>query len=62
MTILDSLSATTIVVLGLLLPVILALALFFLAPKFFRRFRVIILLMAAALEVFLLVQVGPLFL
>ena len=62
MTILDSLSATTIVVLGLLLPVILALALFFLAPRFFKRFRWIILLIAGAMELFLLVQVGPLFL
>ncbi len=62
MNFLDALDARTIVVLGLILPVLLTLILFFFARDFFRRFWIPILLLAGALEWFLIVQVGPLFL
>lgn len=54
--------ARTIVVIGLILPLLVTLGLFFFARGFFRRFWVLILLLAGALEWFLIVQVGPLFL
>jgi hypothetical protein len=59
---LDNLSATTLVILGLLLPIALVLTIYFVAPKFFLRFRIALLLIAAAMEAFLIIQVGPLFL
>ncbi|WP_339824055.1 hypothetical protein [uncultured Parasphingorhabdus sp.] len=59
---LDAMDARTIVVIGLILPVLVTLVLFFFARGFFRRFWILILLIAAALEWFLIVQVGPLFL
>ncbi|WP_373490778.1 hypothetical protein [Parasphingorhabdus sp.] len=62
MNILDALDARTIVVLGLILPVLATFLLYFFARGFFRRFWIPILLVAAALEWFLIVQVGPLFL
>lgn len=62
MTFLDALDARTIVVLGLILPVLVTVVLYFFARGFFRRFWLPILLVAGALEWFLIVQVGPLFL
>ena len=62
MSFLDAMDARTIVVIGLILPVLVTLVLFFFARGFFRRFWILILLIAAALEWFLIVQVGPLFL
>ena len=59
---LDAMDARTIVVIGLILPVLLTLVLYFFARGFFRRFWIPILLIAGALEWFLIVQVGPLFL
>lgn len=59
---LDAMDARTIVVIGLILPVLLTLVLYFFARGFFRRFWIPILLIAGALESFLIVQVGPLFL
>ncbi|MEJ6595574.1 hypothetical protein [Parasphingorhabdus sp.] len=59
---LDALDARTIVVLGLILPVLMTLLLFLFARGFFRRFWILILLIAVAIEWFLIVQVGPLFL
>ncbi|MEH6827936.1 hypothetical protein [Parasphingorhabdus sp.] len=59
---LDAVDARTIVVIGLILPVLLTLLLFFFARGFFRRFWILILLLAGGLEWFLIVQVGPLFL
>tara|TARA_R110000824_G_scaffold173363_1_gene351384 strand:- start:728 stop:919 length:192 start_codon:yes stop_codon:yes gene_type:complete len=59
---LDAMDARTIVVIGLILPVLLTLVLFFFARGFFRRFWIPILLLAGAFEWFLIVQVGPLFL
>tara|TARA_R110000824_G_scaffold6103_4_gene28103 strand:+ start:20353 stop:20544 length:192 start_codon:yes stop_codon:yes gene_type:complete len=59
---LDAMDARTIVVIGLILPVLLTLVLFFFARGFFRRFWLPILLLAGAFEWFLIVQVGPLFL
>jgi hypothetical protein len=50
------------VILGLLLPIALVLTIYFVAPKFFLRFRIALLLIAAAMEAFLIIQVGPLFL
>jgi len=62
MSFLDAMDARTIVVLGLILPLLFSLLLFFLAHGFFRRFWLPILLIVGALEWFLIVQVGPLFL
>jgi hypothetical protein len=62
MTFLDALDARTIVVIGLILPVLLTTVLYFFARGFFRRFWIPIILLAGALEWFLIVQVGPLFL
>ncbi|MEO9601048.1 hypothetical protein [Parasphingorhabdus sp.] len=62
LTFLDAMDATTIVVVGLILPILLALLLFVFARGFFRRFWVLILLIIGAVEWFLIVQVGPLFL
>jgi hypothetical protein len=62
MTFLDALDARTIVVVGLILPVLLTLILYFFTRGFFRRFWIPIILLAGALEWFLIVQVGPLFL
>jgi hypothetical protein len=62
MNFLDALDARTIVVLGLILPVLVTALLFFFARGFFRRFWILILLLAGAMEWFLIVQVGPLFL
>ncbi|MEH6661111.1 MAG: hypothetical protein V7679_05615 [Parasphingorhabdus sp.] len=59
---LDTMDARTIVVIGLILPVLLTLLLFFFARGFFRRFWIAILLIVAVIEWFLIVQVGPLFL
>lgn len=59
---LDAMDARTIVVIGLILPVLLTLILFFFARGFFRRFWVLILLIVGVVEWFLIVQVGPLFL
>lgn len=59
---LDAMDARTIVVIGLILPVLLTLVLFFFARGFFRKFWIFILLIAGAMEWFLIVQVGPLFL
>ena len=59
---LDAMDPRTIVVIGLILPLLVTLGLFFFARGFFRRFWVLILLLAGALEWFLIVQVGPLFL
>lgn len=59
---LDELSATTVVIMGLLFPIILVAILYFLTPNFFRRFRIIILVIALVMEAFLIMQVGPLFL
>ena len=59
---LDAMDARTIVVIGLILPVLVTVLLFFFARGFFRRFWILILLLAAAMEWFLIVQVGPLFL
>ncbi|MEH6716407.1 hypothetical protein [Parasphingorhabdus flavimaris] len=59
---LDAMDARTIVVIGLILPLLVTLGLFFFARGFFRRFWVLILLLAGALEWFLIIQVGPLFL
>ena len=59
---LDAMDARTIVVIGLILPVLVTLVLLFFARSFFRRFWILILLVAGALEWFLIVQVGPLFL
>lgn len=59
---LDAMDARTIVVIGLIIPVLLTLVLFFFARGFFRRFWIPILLLAGAFEWFLIVQVGPLFL
>ncbi|WP_417590759.1 hypothetical protein [Parasphingorhabdus sp.] len=59
---LDAMDARTIVAMGLTLPVLFTLVLFFFARGFFRRFWIPILLLAGALEWFLIVQVGPLFL
>ena len=58
---LDAMDARTIVVIGLILPVLTTLILFFFARGFFRRFWIPILLIAGAMEWFLIVQVGPLF-
>ena len=62
MTFLDALDARTIVVMGLILPVLVTAILYFSARGFFRRFWILILLLAGAMEWFLIVQVGPLFL
>ena len=62
MSFLDAMDARTIVALGLVLPVLLTLILFFFARGFFRRFWIPVILLAGALEWFLIVQVGPLFL
>lgn len=62
MTFLDALDARTIVALGLVLPVLLTLILYFFARGFFRRFWIPIILVTGVLEWFLIVQVGPLFL
>jgi hypothetical protein len=62
LTFLDAVDARTIVVIGLILPILVTLLLFFFARGFFRRFWILILLLAGALEWFLIVQVGPLFL
>jgi len=62
MTFLDALDARTIVVMGLILPVLVTAILYFFARGFFRRFWILILLLAGAMEWFLIVQVGPLFL
>jgi len=59
---LDAMDARTIVVIGLILPILFTLLLFFFARGFFRRFWIPILLIVAAIEWFLIVQVGPLFL
>jgi hypothetical protein len=59
---LDAMDARTIVVMGLILPILLTLLLYFFARGFFRRFWLPILLVAGAFEWFLIVQVGPLFL
>ncbi len=59
---LDAMDARTIVVVGLILPVLTTLILFFFARGFFRRLWIPILLIAGAMEWFLIVQVGPLFL
>lgn len=59
---LDAMDARTIVVMGLILPILTTLVLFFFARGFFRRFWLPILLIAGAFEWFLIVQVGPLFL
>ena len=58
---LDAMDARTIVVIGLILPVLITLILLFFARGFFRRFWIPILLIAGAMEWFLIVQVGPLF-
>ena len=62
LTFLDAMDARTIVVIGLILPILITLLLFFFARGFFRRFWILILLLAGAMEWFLIVQVGPLFL
>ncbi|MEH6790758.1 hypothetical protein [Parasphingorhabdus sp.] len=62
MNFLDALDARTIVALGLILPILLTAILFYFARDFFRRFWLPILLVVGALEWFLIVQVGPLFL
>lgn len=62
LTFLDAMDARTIVVIGLTLPVLLTMILFFFARRFFRRFWILILLIVGAIEWFLIVQVGPLFL
>jgi len=59
---LDTMDARTIVALGLILPLLFSLLLFFFARGFFRRFWLPILLIVGAFEWFLIVQVGPLFL
>ena len=59
---LDAMDARTIVAMGLVLPILVTLTLYFFARGFFRRFRIPIILLAGAMEWFLIVQVGPLFL
>ena len=59
---LDAMDARTIVAMGLVLPILVTLTLFFFARGFFRRFWIPIVLLAGAMEWFLIVQVGPLFL
>ncbi|VWX57649.1 hypothetical protein [Sphingorhabdus sp. 109] len=59
---LDAMDARTIVVMGLILPVLVTLLVYIFARGFFRRFWLPIVLLAGALEWFLIVQVGPLFL
>ncbi|MFK7841483.1 MAG: hypothetical protein AB8B54_04390 [Sphingorhabdus sp.] len=62
LTFLDAMDARTIVVIGLILPILLTMILYFFARGFFRRFWILVLLIAGAVEWFLIVQVGPLFL
>ncbi|AMO71931.1 hypothetical protein [Sphingorhabdus sp. M41] len=59
---LDAMDARTIVAMGLMLPLLVTLLLYFFARDFFRRFWLPIVLIAGAFEWFLIVQVGPLFL
>ena len=49
LTFLDAVDARTIVVIGLILPILVTLLLFFFARGFFRRFWILILLLAGAL-------------
>ncbi len=62
MSFLDVIDARTIVVVGLILPILVTFILFFFARGFFRRFWIPVLLIAGTMEWFLIVQVGPLFL